>query len=145
MHLSQDESGGLTVWEDVNEIFHGKAQAFIEGYRVVPEGATWVRFDGAVFVGLMISPAIDYAVMEAAQAGYDQGQAETEAIRVEAEDMRAALSLLGVTEESNAQAAASEGREGTLPKTSGTQVNRPQSADASQMQTCEPAESEVEI
>ena len=70
VHLSQDESGGLTVWEDVNEIFHGKAQAFIEGYRVVPEGATWVRFDGAVFVGLMISPAIDYAVMEAAQAGY---------------------------------------------------------------------------
>lgn len=63
----------------------------------------------------------------------------------EARDMMAALSLLGVTEESNAQAAASEGREGTLPKTSGTQVNRPQSADASQMQTCEPAESGVEI
>ena len=63
----------------------------------------------------------------------------------DAQDMRAALSLLGVTEESNAQAAASEGREGTLPKTSGTQVNRPQSADASQMQTCEPAESGVEI
>lgn len=63
----------------------------------------------------------------------------------EARDMLAALSLLGVTEESNAQAAASEGREGTLPKTSGTQVNRPQSADASQMRTCEPAESEVEI
>ena len=51
----------------------------------------------------MISPAIDYAVMEAAQAGYDQGQAETEAIRVEAEDMQAALSLLGVTEESEVQ------------------------------------------
>ena len=63
----------------------------------------------------------------------------------EARDMLAALSLLGVTEESNAQAAASEGREGTLPNTSGTQVNRPQSADASQMRTCEPAESEVEI
>ena len=63
----------------------------------------------------------------------------------EARDMLAALSLLGVTEESNAQATASEGREGTLPKTSGTQVNRPQSADASQMRTCEPAESGVEI
>ena len=63
----------------------------------------------------------------------------------EAQDMKEALSLLGVTEESNAQATASEGREGTLPKTSGTQVNRPQSADASQMRTCEPAESEVEI
>lgn len=63
----------------------------------------------------------------------------------EAQDMKEALSLLGVTEESNAQAAASEGREGTLPKTSGTQVNRPQSADASQMRTCEPAESGVEI
>ena len=63
----------------------------------------------------------------------------------DAQDMRAALSLLGVTEESEVQAAASEGREGTLPKTSGTQVNRPQSADASQMQTCEPAESGVEI
>ena len=63
----------------------------------------------------------------------------------EAQDMKEALSLLGVTEESNAQATASEGREGTLPKTSGTQVNRPQSADASQMRTCEPAESGVEI
>lgn len=63
----------------------------------------------------------------------------------EARDMLSALSLLGVTEESNAQATSSEGMEGTLPKTSGTQVNRPQSADASQMRTCEPAESGVEI
>lgn len=101
VHLSQDESGDLTAWEDVNEIFHGKAQAFIEGYRVVPEGATWVRSDGTVFVGLMISPAIDYAIIEAAQAGYDQGQAETETIRAEAEDMRAALSLLGVSPKEN--------------------------------------------
>lgn len=38
------------------DAFNGKCQEFIEGYRFVPSGETWVRADGVKFVGEMISP-----------------------------------------------------------------------------------------
>ena len=44
---------GLTAVE--TDFFDGRERE-IENYRLVPEGQTWVRADGAVFVGQMIAP-----------------------------------------------------------------------------------------
>lgn len=74
------------------EFFDGKCSAFVEGYRYVPAGETWARADGAVFAGEMISPWKDYSILEAAQAAYEQAQAESA-------DMQAALAVLGITDE----------------------------------------------
>lgn len=66
--------------------FDGKCAEFIEGYRFVPEGETWVREDGAVFKGEMIAPWKPVSALEAAQ------------VEFEINDMREALELLGVKE-----------------------------------------------
>ena len=42
------------------DVFNGKPRKFIEGYRYVPAGETWVREDGEAFHGLMVSAAIPY-------------------------------------------------------------------------------------
>ena len=42
------------------DVFDGKADAFIQGYRYVPEGEVWTRTDGVMFHGLMIAPAKNY-------------------------------------------------------------------------------------
>lgn len=55
--------------------FDGKCQPFVEGYRYVPPGERWVRPDGVFFAGEMISPWQDYNVLAAAQAAYEEGQA----------------------------------------------------------------------
>ena len=72
------------------EFFDGKSDAFIEGYRFVPAGESWVREDGTVFAGEMIAPWKDYNVLAAYQEQY-------EAMLPELEDMRQALETLGVT------------------------------------------------
>ena len=71
--------------------FDGKCKAYIEGYRFVPSGETWVRSDGVEFEGEMVSPAIDYSILEAIQSQY-------EADLTQMEDMQNALNILGVTE-----------------------------------------------
>lgn len=76
------------------EFFDGKCSAFIEGYRYVPTGETWTRADGAVFAGEMISPWKDYSILAAAQAAYEQAQAESAA---EIADMQSALNVMGVS------------------------------------------------
>ena len=48
------EAEGLTAIE--TDVFDKKCQAFIEGYRFVPEGESWKREDGVVFAGQMVSP-----------------------------------------------------------------------------------------
>lgn len=58
-------------WVDENGFFNGKSTAFIEGYRVVPEGSEWKHEDGAVFPGLMIAPAVDYETLDKAQTEQD--------------------------------------------------------------------------
>lgn len=68
--------------------FDGKCDAFIEGYRFVPEGESWVRADGVVFTGEMIAPWKDYALLDAAQRLYEQALIA---------DMQQALKTLGVT------------------------------------------------
>lgn len=68
-----------TFREIETSFFDGKCTTFIEGYRFVPEGETWVREDGTVFRGEMISPWNDYDLLEAAQTQYEADLAEAAA------------------------------------------------------------------
>ena len=54
--------------------FDGKCDAFIEGYRFVPEGESWVRADGVVFQGEMVTPWKDYGELDSAQREYEREQ-----------------------------------------------------------------------
>lgn len=66
-HLEND--GTMTAVE--TNTFDGKADAYIEGYRYVPEGQTWTRSDGMIFQGLMVSPAENYNSLIKAQEQYE--------------------------------------------------------------------------
>lgn len=59
--------------------FDGKCDAFIEGTRYVPFGEKWIRDDGKVFTGKMISPCKLSTVRDAAQAQYEADLAEAAA------------------------------------------------------------------
>ena len=61
---------GLTAVE--TDFFDGKAPGFIEGYRFVPEGQSWVREDGAVFAGEMVSPWKDWEALDEIQRAYER-------------------------------------------------------------------------
>jgi hypothetical protein len=69
------------------DAFDGKCDEYIEGYRFVPSGSTWIREDGEVFEGEMIAPWKPWDELDAAQREYE---------RQEAADMKEALALLGV-------------------------------------------------
>lgn len=59
--------------ENAKTFFADKCPAFIEGYRLKPEGETWVREDGKVFSGgEMIAPWKDYSELDAAQRKYER-------------------------------------------------------------------------
>lgn len=53
--------------------FEGKCAAYIEGFRVKPEGHTFVREDGKVFGpnGYSVSPWRDLALLDEFQAQYE--------------------------------------------------------------------------
>jgi len=53
-------------------LFYGKCDAFIEGHRFVPPGETWIRSDGVVFHGEMVSPWKDYDELDNAQREYEK-------------------------------------------------------------------------
>lgn len=72
------------------DVFDGKSNAFIEGYRFVPADCEWTREDGVIFHGEMISPWKDYSVLELVQSAYEESLAEMQ-------DMQSALELFGVT------------------------------------------------
>lgn len=80
---------GLTAVE--TDAFDGKCRQYIEGYRFVPAGETWVREDGQVFHGEMIAPWRPYEILAELQALYEEEQAKQA-------DMAAALDVLGVSE-----------------------------------------------
>ena len=61
-----------TMTEAENDFFNNKCDAFIEGYRYVPIGATWTRYDGEVFRGEMISPWKDFFKLDIAQRMYER-------------------------------------------------------------------------
>ena len=71
-HVTDD--GTLTAVE--TDGFDGKCDTFIEGYRFIPAGETWIRPDGVVFTGEMVSPHMDYAELRAAQKQYDAAMEE---------------------------------------------------------------------
>ena len=72
--------------------FDGKCTEWIESYRFVPDGETWMRGDGEVFKGEMISPWKDLSEAYTAQTAYLERQnAQYEAALSEIE------AALGVT------------------------------------------------
>ena len=68
-HVSEAE-GRRAVETD---FFDGKCDEWIEIYRLVPAGETWVREDGEVFTN-MIAPWKDLGEAYAAQAAYVAAQ-----------------------------------------------------------------------
>lgn len=64
---------GMTAVETT--AFDGKCAAYIEGYRFVPDGSTWMREDGTVFSGEMVSPWKPWAELDAAQRAYERERA----------------------------------------------------------------------
>ena len=56
--------------------FDGKCSAYIDGYRFVPAGETWVREDGAEFTGDMIAPWKPWEELDAYQRAYERQQLE---------------------------------------------------------------------
>lgn len=59
--------------KSAEEFFFNKCTTFIEGYRLKPEGETWVREDGEVFSGgEMITPWKNYDELDAAQRKYER-------------------------------------------------------------------------
>lgn len=81
-----------TMKEAETSFFDGKCKTFIEGYRYVPAGETWTLADGIAFPGEMISPWREYALLSEFQSQYEE-------LLAEQADMRAALELLGVSDE----------------------------------------------
>ena len=69
-HTTND--GTLTTVE--TDFFDGKCDAFVEGYRFVPEGESWPREDGAVFRGEMAAPWKPWQELDAAQRAYERQQ-----------------------------------------------------------------------
>lgn len=67
-HVTDD--GTMTAVE--TDFFDGKCAEYVEGYRFVPEGDSWMREDETVFFGEMITPWKDYAVLERAQWDYER-------------------------------------------------------------------------
>lgn len=65
-----------TMTEIKTDFFDGRCEAFIEGYRAIPEDKIWTREDGKVFNGGMIAPWKDYALLSAYQTQYETMQAE---------------------------------------------------------------------
>ena len=59
------------MMEYETDFFDGKCDAFIEGYRLVPENEIWTREDGEKFSGMMICPARDYAILAELQKQYE--------------------------------------------------------------------------
>ena len=54
--------------------FDGKCAEWIESYRFVPDGETWMRSDGEVFKGEMITPWKDLSEAYTAQTAYLERQ-----------------------------------------------------------------------
>ena len=67
-HITND--GTMTAIE--TDFFDGKCDTFIEGYRLIPAGETWMRPDGVEFQGEMIAPWKDYGELDEAQRAYER-------------------------------------------------------------------------
>ena len=66
--------------ENARTFFSNKCTTFVEGYRLKPDGETWVREDGKVFSGgEMITPWKPHSELAAAQAQYEADLADAAA------------------------------------------------------------------
>lgn len=54
------------------DVFDGKCDAYIEGCRFIPAQMRWVRADGEVFEGEMVSRWKDDAELDDAQRSFEQ-------------------------------------------------------------------------
>ena len=61
-----------TLMSAETDFFDGKCNAYIEGYRYIPEGYTWTRKDGTVFEGEMVAPFKESAYLEAVQTAFEE-------------------------------------------------------------------------
>lgn len=70
-HVSNPD--GIYTEIEAPEQFNGKCTAYIEGFRVRPEGYTYTREDGIVFgpKGSSVSPWKDYTELEKIQYEYE--------------------------------------------------------------------------
>ena len=66
---------GLTAVDTT--AFDGKCATYIEGYRFVPSGSTWVRSDGVIFQGEMMAPWKPWEELDEAQREYERELYET--------------------------------------------------------------------
>lgn len=64
--------GDDTLTAAETDFFDGKCDAYIEGYRFVPEGESWTREDGAVFQGEMAAPWKPWQELDEAQRAYER-------------------------------------------------------------------------
>ena len=77
IYLNKDFQCSVTEKSDTvqsieTDAFDGKCNAYVEGYRFIPEGQQWTRKDGVVFAGEMIAPFKDYTQLEMVQKLYEQ-------------------------------------------------------------------------
>ena len=68
------ELEGLTAVDA--PFFDGKCEAFIGGYRFIPEGKSWTDGRGTVYRGETAFPWKPYGALDAAQRAYERGQYE---------------------------------------------------------------------
>lgn len=54
------------------DFFNDKCDMFIEGYRYIPVGCTWVRNDGVGFEGVAIIPWKNYNDLDNLQRTYER-------------------------------------------------------------------------
>ena len=66
-HLT--DGGGMRMIE--TDEFDGKCTAYVEGYRFVPDGESWVREDGVVFRGKLVMAVEDYDLLKRFQAQHE--------------------------------------------------------------------------
>ena len=69
-------SSGDGLTEVETDFFDGKASEFVEGYRYIPAGSTWIRSDGVEFHGEMVAPWKDSTELDAIQHDYVERQNE---------------------------------------------------------------------
>lgn len=67
-HVTND--GTMSAIE--TDIFDGKCDGYIEGYRLVGEDEIWTREDGVKFVGVMVTPWKPYQELDAIQREYER-------------------------------------------------------------------------
>ena len=80
-----------TMKEIETDFFDGMCDEYIEGYRFIPDGETWIRNDGIQFTGEMIAPYDDYVELQAQQLRHEQEmRAEMRANSVPIADLEAA-------------------------------------------------------